>query len=109
MIQESVLADHQEQALCRDHCSICPDGLSEFLLLELQEFRGQVLGVRTRHLLERLGAQGPRPRLPPGLLRVRRLPPPTVHGRGVRAARGPGAVQGALPGDAGRRHHVVGW
>lgn len=71
-----------------------------------QEFRRQVLQVLPRHLVVGLGAQGARAGLPPGLLRLRRLRPPAVHGRAVRAARGPGALQAALPGDLGWRVHI---
>ena len=52
-----------------------------------------------------LGAAGPGPGVPLGVLRVRRLQEAAEHGRGVRAARQSGAVQTTLPGGRGGRGH----
>ena len=68
--------------------------------------------VRQVHALHHrlgLGASGEEQRLPPGLLRVRRLQAAAEHRRGVRPARQPRALQGALPGDPGRRRHQQRW
>jgi len=70
-----------------------------------QELRGEVRTMLPRHLVVGLGAEGPRPGVPLGVLRVRRLPPPAVLRGGVRPPREPGALQNALHGDPGPGEH----
>lgn len=68
----------------------------------LQKVRHVVRVLRPEHPLHGLGAQGQGQRLPPGLLRLLLLQEAAVHGRGVRAGGGEGAVQGSLRLHAGQ-------
>ena len=68
-----------------------------------------MLQVLSGHLSQRLGEEGPGPRVPPGVLRLRLLQAAAQYRRGVRPSRGPRALQGALPRDPGWGQHLLRW